>query len=236
MKKVMVAGLVVLCAVAVTASAAVRKVPSQYPRIQLAIDAAENGDTVLVAPGVYYETINFGGKDIVVTSTDPNDPKIVGYSIINADGDGTTVTFENGETQAAVLRGFTITGGFGTLDAEMSDGSYKLFWGAGIYCKNASPTITRNVIANNRAPVNMSGNDITQFMLSYGGGIVCRNSGAAVTHNVIKGNSAYADGGVMTYSGNAKIADNLIYDNSATIGGGVAMIEGATDQQHDRRQ
>lgn len=226
MKRIMVAGLVTLCALAVTGSAAVRKVPSQYPRIQLAIDAAEDGDTVLVSPGVYYETINFGGKDIVVTSTDPNDPKIVGYSIINADGDGTTVTFENGETQAAVLTGFTITGGFGTLDNEVVGDTYDLFWGAGIYCKNSSPTITRNVIVNNRGPVNMSGNDITQFMLSYGGGIVCFNSSAVITHNIIKGNYAYAGGGVMTYIGNAKVANNLIYDNSAVLGGGVVMIQG----------
>ena len=222
----MVAGMVALCAMAVTGSAAVRKVPSQYPRIQLAIDASENGDTVLVAPGVYYETINFGGRDIVVTSTDPNDPKIVGYSIINADGDGTVVTFENGETQAAVLTGFTITGGFGTLDNEMVGSTYPLFWGAGIYCKNSSPTITRNIIVNNRAPVNVSGNDVTQFMLSYGGGVVCFNSSAVITHNIIKGNSAYAGGGVMTYIGNARIANNLIYDNSAALGGGVVMIQG----------
>jgi hypothetical protein len=47
----------------------------------------------------------------VVTGTDPNDPKIVGYAIISADDDGSAVTFENGETPAAVLTGFTITAG-----------------------------------------------------------------------------------------------------------------------------
>ena len=36
-------------------------------------------------------------------STDPNDPKIVGYTIIDAEEDGSVVTFENGETAAAVL-------------------------------------------------------------------------------------------------------------------------------------
>ena len=81
---------------------------------------ANDGDTVLVSPGVYYETINFSGKNITVTSTDPNDRGIVGYTIINADGDGTVVTFENGETNKAVLTGFTITGGVGTLDQGSS--------------------------------------------------------------------------------------------------------------------
>ena len=91
------------------------------------------------------------------------------------------------------------------------------------------------MIANNRGPLNMSGDDIRQFKMSYGGGIVCFNSNAVITHNIIKGNYAYAGGGVMTYFGNAKIANNLIYDNSA-LSGRRRDDPGATDQQHDRRQ
>jgi beta propeller repeat protein len=226
MRKVIVAGIVALCVMAVTGSAAVRKVPSEYPRIQAAIDASETGDTVIVSPGVYYETINFGGKDIVVTGTDPNDPKIVGYTIINADGDGTTVTFENGETPAAVLTGFTITGGFGTFDAESSDDTVSLFWGAGIYCNGASPTITRNVIANNRSVVSVS-DDYLEIRVSYGGGIACMGSGAVISYNIIKGNYAYAGGGIIVFYGGTKITNNLIYDNSAILGGGVTMLGGS---------
>ena len=122
MKKIVVSVLIVSCAFAVSASAATRKVPSEYPSIQMAIQDCNDGDTVLVAPGVYYETINFGGKNITVTGTDPNDPKIVGYTIIDADGDGSVVTFENGETSAAVLTGFTITGGLGTINNTIEGG------------------------------------------------------------------------------------------------------------------
>ena len=66
--------------------------------------------------------------------------------------DGSAVTFENGETSAAVLTGFTITGGFGTLNNSIEGGG-NIFWGGGIYCLRASPTITKNVIAGNRGPV-----------------------------------------------------------------------------------
>jgi beta propeller repeat protein/parallel beta-helix repeat protein len=217
--------VVVLWVVAAAASAATLNVPRDYPRIQAAIDAASDGDTVVVAPGVYYETINFAGKDIVVTSSDPNDPKVVGYSIINADGDGSVVTFENGETPAAQLIGFTITGGFGTLDSSLGS-TYKEFWGGGIYCKNASPTITRCVIANNQSPVEIMTNDPTQVMFSYGGGIGCIQSDAVITGNTIRGNSAYIGGGIITYLGNAKITNNLICENSALAGAGVVVVPG----------
>ncbi len=44
-------------------------VPSQYGSIQLAVNAASDGDTVLVSDGTYYESnIDFYGKDITLKS------------------------------------------------------------------------------------------------------------------------------------------------------------------------
>ena len=59
-----------------------------YCSIQTAINAAVNGDEVIVAEGVYFENINFNGKAITLRSTDPLNPAVVAATIINGGGSG----------------------------------------------------------------------------------------------------------------------------------------------------
>lgn len=95
-----------------TVAAEIIHVPGQAPTIQIAIQNAQPFDTIIVAPGTYYEAINFSGKVIAIQSSDPNDPATVAATIIDAGGLGTVVTFSGSEGDAHVaLIGFTITGG-----------------------------------------------------------------------------------------------------------------------------
>ena len=75
-------------------------VPDDYQDIQNAINASEDGDSVIVAPGFYPGAINFIGKEIVVSSLYilENDSLIIGSTIIDAQSNSSVVTFSNGET------------------------------------------------------------------------------------------------------------------------------------------
>jgi hypothetical protein len=222
MRRLILVNVVPLLIAATLAPAETRSVPGDHGTIQQAISVCSDGDAVVVGPGTYFETVNFLGKNIVVTSADPGDPEIVAATIIDGNGEGSVVTLENGETSEAVLTGFTISGGYGTGDTTTPGAEY-VFSGAGIYCRNSSPTIKGNVIMNNIGPLRAE--DDVPVAYGYGGGIACIESNALVTGNILKNNGAYAGGGIMTYMGDAEISNNLIHDNSAAVGGGVLLLE-----------
>ena len=119
-------------------------VPSGIPTIQGAIDSAQNGDTILVAPGSYNENLDFKGKAITVTSgaksfSDASSTIIIGTKT------GPAVIFQTGETSASILNGFTIQSGQG---ASPQPGKLTPECG-GIAIDNSAPTITNNIVTKN---------------------------------------------------------------------------------------
>jgi len=68
-----------------------------FTTIQAAIDAAQDGDVIVVHPGTYYENIRFDGKNITLRSLDPEDGQVVASTIIDGGQNEAVVTFAGTE-------------------------------------------------------------------------------------------------------------------------------------------
>ncbi|MFM9096926.1 MAG: hypothetical protein ACKOQW_01340, partial [Phycisphaerales bacterium] len=64
MKIQVLIGAVLACFLATASEAADLLVPSQYSSIQAAVNAAVNGDRVVLAPGTYNEQVTVSDKSI----------------------------------------------------------------------------------------------------------------------------------------------------------------------------
>ncbi len=227
----------ILCCTAFIVSAQIINVPADQPTIQNGIDAATNGDTVLVADGTYLENINFMKKAITVASNFIMDGDTNHISNTIIDGSqpsnpdfGSVVTLNTGEDTTSVLSGFTITGGTGLyLSIQLGR------MGGGVACYLAGAKITDNKIINNT---------VSNISYPYGGGIGYMSGNSSgwivILDNTIKDNTVVADehetfaGGIYVM-GNARIESNVIHNNychllsaSGEIQGGGLYAESST--------
>lgn len=172
-------------------------VPRDYTSIQKAIDAAEDGCEIIVAPDNYFENIQIKGKNIILRSIDPTDSGVVEETVINGGQIDSVVTFSGSETPFCVLSGFKIING-------------KSENGGGISGNKSLATIQYNIIEQNEAANN--------------GGGICELYGI-IQDNIIRNNSSNEGGGLHDCQGT--IRKNEINDNSAvTNGGGLFGCDG----------
>lgn len=219
------------------------KIPADYSTIQSGIDAAKDGDLVIVSEGTFYENIRYRGKKITVASQFiiDGDTSHISRTIIDGsqstDPDsGSVVYFVSGEDTNSVLCGLTITGGTGTNSMH---GAYSPATndreGGGIYATSGA-RIVHNIITQNTISQTTANG-------AYGGGITCGRN-AIVEENTISHNTVQSEifqaaaGGIFISGSNSRLVNNLITNNLAqtnasnwnSVAGGVSVSLWQTEE------
>ena len=185
----------------VGANATIIHIPADQPTIQLGLNFANSGDTVLVSTGIYYENIIWPEVNGIVLLSESGAEQ----TIIDGNNVANTIKLEYYYLidTTTVIDGFTICNGNAT----------GTFGGGGIYA-HANPIIQNCIIENNTAPT-----------MGGGGGILHHLGGKAIIrYNIIHNNSTEEEGelggGIYLCVSQADIYGNIIYDNYAEFGGG----------------
>jgi polyhydroxybutyrate depolymerase len=202
-----------------SSEAAVRKVPQDFAKIQTAINAAANGDTILVNEGMYSENL-FITKIITLASLYLLDGDTAHISKTILDGSspahpdsGSVIFVGQGSDTTTLITGFTIQNGTGTANIPASDGTV---WnaGGGIFCHKGGASIVRNIITNNVISRNRS----------TGGGICTWENTpyVIIRSNLIRENRSMStehgeDGGI-DFGSSGEISNNIITRNEAGNG------------------
>jgi len=187
-----------LCAFISSASAATLYVPDDYPTIQAAVDAASDGDTIIVRDGTYVENVDVN-KRLTIRSENGAD-----FTTVKS-----TKSYESiFEIRAdhVNISGFTVIG----ITANLCDG-IALFSN---YCNISYNTVSNNTYGieivesnNNKISENtVSNNNIgIDLGISANGNIISNNS---ITNNKGSGISIeYSDSNIIT---NNAILNNII--------------------------
>jgi len=190
---------------------------SEYTRIQTAIEDSMHGDVVEVRPGVYRESLFYGGRRIRVVSTDG--PEV---TIIDATGFGSAAVFIFGESRSAQLSGFTLRGGTGRniewpasagrsrtgeLPGRAGADSRAVTFGGAILCNSSSPTLEDLIIVDNQANV--------------GGGLYVILASPFVDRCTFRSNVAGDGGAIAMESADLILKECVFEDNDSVKGGAI---------------
>ena len=170
-----------------------RRVPQDLPTIQAAINASATGDTVLVAPGTWFEDLTLDTKEITLTS-------VAGAATTILDGShaGPVLQITNTPGTATLISGFTIQNG----TAPRSPSNVVVITGGGIYAINAGLTIANS-----------------NFRSIIGPSLVASNSTLSLNNSTITttDGSACTNAGVGQHSGVYLTGDSVLTANGAPI-------------------
>ncbi|MEE9554584.1 MAG: right-handed parallel beta-helix repeat-containing protein, partial [candidate division Zixibacteria bacterium] len=211
-------------------------IPVDFETIQEGIEASDNGDTVLVAEGIYQEHLDYLGKNIIVVSE--AGPEVTVIEPQNSSQ--SIISFTTGEARNSIFSGFTVRNSENApavlirstspsiLDNVFFNNSHNSYGGALSADNNSFPLIKDNLFRNNSASrgggidsgINGNGDMlvegnifISNISSSHGGALFIRNASSAslIHRNIFYQNHCPELGGGMCVSTSSNVA---IYNNT----------------------
>ena len=192
-----------------------------FDGIQLAIDSASSGDTILVQRGRYGD-VNFSGKDLTLRSLE-------GAALTQTG----TVTFNSGEGRSARFEGFEVTNT--SQIAVLIDASSPTFMGNTVENQFGCGGGGAIRIVNGADPAILNNRLVNNFSIpgtGRGGAIFVTDSSAFIEGNLVQRNGVDADlgvgdgGGLYATKSTLLIMNNLFqgnwgFDSAGNRGGAI---------------
>lgn len=175
-----------------------------YASLQFAIDqpSTVNGDTLLVATGVYAESIDLRGKALVVDGSTANPAPV-----LDGSSTATVVVCRSGEGPTTVLRGLVVRNGLATVAGSQGRGG-------GAWLDGTSPTFESVRFEANTA--------------TLGGGVAVRGGAPSFLGCDFVANTAAEQGGALhVESGAVSLQGGQLRENRAALTGSVPGRGGA---------
>ena len=209
---------------------------ADFENIQAAVDAASDGDEIVVMPGIYISTtsevVNPNGKELWIHSS--QGAKV---TVIDGQLERRGLVCISSETNKTIIEGFTVTncdysgpdgndGGGGMYNAGSSPtltncsftGNHARHHGGGMFNNNSSPTLTNCIFENN------SPSDNNHDPTRTGGGMLNKNgSNPTLANCTFENNGALGRGGGMSNYSSSPTLENCTFENNSAFleGGGM---------------
>lgn len=197
------AGFAAALVFAPQALAATLLVPSQYPTIQAAVNAAVSGDEIVVAPGVYPAGFNYNGKRLTVRSASGNSVTVIDVAATG----GTAVTAQSAEPVGTRLQGLTIRGASSSAVVLRNAASLEIS-----QCRIIDSSVSSNSV-------------IPTFALRGGAGIFVDQASAFVSDTLFENLSVNRVSGLQDIAGDGAVCDSSVpVDALPTVAGGAISL------------
>ena len=219
-----------------------------YKKLKNAINAAADGDTILIAPGTYRGTgdnVDLAiSKELTIDRWGESGEVIFdgenGYRIftINANVVLSSLTFKNAHT---IWKGGALTISSNCIMYNCTfTGCSVDEWAGAVHVNSGQSTVVNCLFANNTSPsgggaigvgnarLNVIGSVFENNSAVYAGAVYGEDesSGIYIASSTFKNNTASCYGGAVGFEGKGNITDCLFISNRAVLGGGAVYMLG----------